>query len=214
MAQRRTPGGQGPARRGTAAARSSAARGAVRDAGWRAPAPRAGGPAGTARPRRAGPPGARDAAATRPAAVARDAAAGRGGAQRTSAPQPRRLTGRATVLGLVLVGLLLAYAYPIRVYLSQQAEIVQLEQMQGATQARIADLKERRAKWDDPEYVKAQAKSRFQLVERGDRTYIVIFDPAGAARDAGTGTRAAAAADPPWYGKLWSSLGAANGPQR
>jgi hypothetical protein len=101
-----------------------------------------------------------------------------------------------------------AYAYPIRVYLGQEAEIERLEAAQATQRDRIGALAEQRAKWDDPEYVKAQARKRFHLVERGDRTYIVIFDPQGAARDAGTPPPAA---DPvPWYGKLWSSLGEAN----
>ena len=147
--------------------------------------------------------------ATRPANARRAAATG--GATRTSAPEPRRLTGRATILALVLVGLLLAYAYPIRVYLSQQAEIARLQQEQTVQQAHIDDLREQRAKWDDPEYVKAQARKRFQLVEQGDRTYIVIFDASGAARDAGLDP-AAPPDDTPWYGRLWSSIGAANSP--
>ncbi|HET6211491.1 MAG TPA: septum formation initiator family protein [Micromonosporaceae bacterium] len=194
MVQRRTPGGRGPAR-------PSGPRGSAK----------AGGKAGAAG---SGPtaPAAREAP-SRPAPTSRDAAARRSGAKRTAAPQPRKLTGRAAVLGLVLVCLLLAYAYPIRVYLSQQAEIARLERAQALKRARIAELTEERAKWDDPEYVKYQARSRFLLVERGDKTYIVIFDPPGAARDAGLDPASTKGVDKtPWYGKLWSSIGAANEP--
>src|SRR5258708_5783953 len=53
-----------------------------------------------------------------------------GPAMRPGAPQPRRFTSRAVVLSLVLLALLLAYAYPVRVYLAQQAEIAALEQSQ------------------------------------------------------------------------------------
>ena len=169
--QRRTPSGQGPAGRPSAARSGESTR-----------------------------------SATRPAIARRAAVAG--AATRTVAAPPRRLTGRAAVLGLALIGLLLAYAYPIRVYLAQEAEIARLEATQAAQQDRIGALAEQRAKWEDPEYVKAQARKRFHLVERGDRTYIVIFDPQGAARDAGV---PAPGPDPlPWYGKLWSSIGEAN----
>lgn len=175
----------------------------------RAPGGPGGGRPGPARgtASRAAAPSSRSA--SRPANARRAAATG--GATRTSAPEPRKLTGRATILALVLVGLLLAYAYPMRVYLSQQAEIAQLRAQQADQQADIDDLRERRAKWDDPEYVKAQARKRFQLVEQGDRTYIVIFDATGAARDAGIDP-AARPDDTPWYGRLWSSIGAANSP--
>ncbi|HET8682353.1 MAG TPA: septum formation initiator family protein, partial [Micromonosporaceae bacterium] len=83
-----------------------------------------------------------------------------------------------------------------------------LEAAQDVQRERIEALAEQRAKWYDPEYVKAQARKRFHLVERGDRTYIVIFDPKGAARDAGG--PAVPADTTPWYGKLWSSLDEAN----
>ncbi|HZN17664.1 MAG TPA: septum formation initiator family protein [Micromonosporaceae bacterium] len=211
MAQRQTPGGQGPARR---AGLSGRVAGGGRSASGRGPtaARAAGAGRGGALPDRsaagrpaAGRGGELARSATRPAAARRAAVTG---AVRTGAPQPRRLTGRATVLGLLLVGLLLAYAYPVRVYLSQQAEIAQLEAAQDAQRERIEALTEQRAKWSDPEYVKAQARKRFHLVERGDRTYIVIFDPQGAARDARG--PAVPADTTPWYGRLWSSLDEAN----
>src|SRR5215212_55888 len=88
----------------------------------------------------------RGTAASRPAGVRRPNTGT--AATRTRAPQPRRLTGRAAVLGMVLVGLLLAYAYPVRVYLAQQAEIAGLEQQQREQRDRIAGLADERAKWD------------------------------------------------------------------
>src|SRR5258706_7103089 len=93
-------------------------------------APRAGD-----RPPRAGNRASR--AGDRGRGSARPAAARRGGAQvgaakRTRAPEPHRFTGRAVVLSLVLLGLLLAYAYPVRVYLTQQAEISALEDQQAS----------------------------------------------------------------------------------
>jgi cell division protein FtsB len=205
MAQRRTPGGQGPSGRVGPAGRSRSGGREPVTSGRREPVTsgrREPVTSGRREPTGRREPSARPASARRPAAT--------GGAKRTSAPEPRRLTGRAAILTLVLVGLLLAYAYPIRVYLSQQAEIAQLELEQTVQRQHIADLAEERAKWDDPEYVKAQARKRFQLVERGERTYIVIFDPVGAARDAGVDPAAADRQDDPWYGKLWSSIGEAN----
>ena len=54
----------------------------------------------------------------------RGAVGKRAAAKRTRAPAPAgRLTGRATALALVLGALLLAYAYPMRIYLNQQAQI-------------------------------------------------------------------------------------------
>ena len=62
------------------------------------------------------------------------------------------------MLVAVLLALALAYAYPVRVYLDQQAEIEQMEAGQAAQRQRIADLPAQAAKWKDPEYVKTQAR--------------------------------------------------------
>jgi cell division protein FtsB len=136
----------------------------------------------------------------------RRAAAG-GAAKRTRAPQPRRLTGRATILGMLLIGLLLAYAYPVRVYLSQQAEITTLEQQQAAQQKHIGELRDERAKWNDDEYIKAQARRRLHYVLPGEVPLVVIDSRPGAASKPADPK---AADNGPWYGKLWSSLRAAD----
>ncbi len=198
MAQRRTPSGQGPARRpgteqrGTSRRSTSTARGASGSTG-RGAASSAG------------------RSASRPASARRAAAAG--GAQRTRAPRPRgRFTGRAAVLALVLSALVLAYAYPVRTYLDQRAEISQLKQDQQAQRRRIAGLEQERAKWNDPEYVRAQARSRLQYVRPGEVAYVIVSDPAGAARDNPGAGRSRASDSGPWYGRLWSSVQAADQP--
>jgi cell division protein FtsB len=129
-----------------------------------------------------------------------------GPARRTKAPRrPRRLSGRAAALGLLLLALTLAYAYPLRVYLAQQAEIDQLEQSQLDQRERIQRLTEQVARWNDDEYVIAQARSRLQLVRAGERVYVVGVEPAPSSQPAGE-TKG------PWYRQLWSSVQAADDP--
>ncbi|MEV0156186.1 septum formation initiator family protein [Micromonospora sp. NPDC050686] len=202
MPQRRTPGGQRPARRPGQTGRPGAARSRTpaRDGNVRAE------PRGTAG-RTRGAEGVRSA--NRPAAARRTAAGGT--VRRLAAPQPRRLTGRATVLFAVLIALALAYTYPVRVYLDQQTDIERMEAAQAAQREEIAELSERAAKWRDDEYVKIQARERFFMGEPGEKIVIVLDDPAGAARDAGAGTQPAGPATPDtWYDTLWSSIRAAN----
>jgi cell division protein FtsB len=151
--------------------------------------------------------GGRGTAASRPAGVRRPNTGT--AAARTRAPQPRRLTGRAAVLGMVLVGLLLAYAYPVRVYLAQQAEIAGLEQQQREQRERIAGLADERAKWDDPEFVKAKAKKELQYVLPGEISIVPL--PDAVAAGATPSTQPDPAAADPWYKKLWSSVEVANG---
>jgi cell division protein FtsB len=202
MQQRRTPGGQRPARRPTG--RPGGARASVRDGGVRAePRTAAGRAPGTAR----GAEGVRSA--NRPAAARRTAAGGT--VKRLSAPHPRRFTGRATVLFAVLIALALAYTYPVRVYLDQQTDIERIEASQAAQRRLIADRAAEAAKWQDPEYIRIQARERFYMVYPGEVPVVVLNDPDGAARDAGAGKRPVQPRTPdPWYDTLWSSVRAAD----
>jgi hypothetical protein len=111
---------------------------------------------------------------------------------------------------MVLLGLLLAYAYPVRVYLAQQAEIAGLEQKQQEQRRRIGGLADERAKWDDPEFVKAQAKKELHYVLPGETPFITLPDPAQAGAPAAANPPGQRAAPEPWYSKLWSSVGAAD----
>jgi hypothetical protein len=54
-------------------------------------------------------------------------------------------------LGVVLLALMLAYAYPLRVYFAQQAEIAALEAGQREQRERIQRLAEEVARWNDDE---------------------------------------------------------------
>ncbi|WFE24980.1 septum formation initiator family protein [Solwaraspora sp. WMMD791] len=208
MTQRRTPSGQGPARR-TGQTGRSGARGPVRTAGR---------DTGRDAPRGVGRDTARDGGrgsdagrpASRPAAARRAPA---GPVKRTTAAQPNRVTGRATVLLVVLVALALAYTYPVRVYLSQQSDIARMEQAQQEQRERIAELTAQAERWQDPDYIRIEAKRRFYMVYPGEVPLLVLHDPAGAARDAGDPLDApqgeSTPADP-WYDTLWSSVQAAD----
>lgn len=201
MQQRRTPGGQRPARRPGQAGRSGGAR-PVRVGGVRAESRATAGRApGVVR----GADGARSA--NRPAA--RRSASG-SAVKRLSAPRPRRGTGRATVLVAVLIALALGYTYPVRVYLDQQTDIARMEAAQAAQRAEIDKLAARAAKWQDPKYIAAQARERFFMGAEGEELLIVLPKPgAAAAADQSAGQDGLAGADR-WYDTLWSSVTAAD----
>lgn len=207
MTQRRTPSGQGPSRRPTGHAgrpgvRSGARPTRTRDTGATRIEPRRNPTARTT--------GSINRSGSRPAAARRAAASG--ATKRTVATRPKAFTGRATVLIVVLVALALAYTYPVRVYLAQESQIAQMQADQAAQQARIKGLEEEVEKWKDPEYVRIQARDRLFYVKPGEVPLLVLNDPAGAARDAGQGT--AAAAPDRWYDTLWGSVAAANAESR
>jgi cell division protein FtsB len=132
---------------------------------------------------------------------------GPGPTKRTVAPRPRALTGRATVLIVVFVALALAYTYPLRVYLAQKSQIAELEAAQATQRAAIEQKSQELQKWQDPEYLRAQAREKLFYVRPGETPLLVLNDPAGAAREAGN---APVAAPDRWYDTLWSSVRAAD----
>lgn len=211
MTQRRTPGGQGPARRPARPGRAGASRaGAGRGNGIFDRDPRARDTRVASSPRTGGSGRRADLprSANRPAAARRATV---GAAKRTTAPQPRRFTSRVTVLAAVLIALALAYTYPVRVYLNQQSDIARLEAAQEAQRRHIGKLTKEAALWQDPEYIKIQAKQRFYMVLPGEVPLVVLTDPEGAAREAGVDPAAASAIPHrPWHDTLWASIEAAN----
>lgn len=204
MVQRRMPSGQGPARGGvrpaaSAGPRPGGQRGNVRRA------PRLDPPARTSRTRIPEPDDRARELAERPYR--------RGGlrrpdgpARRTRAPRPpRRVSGRAAALILLVIGLIFAYAYPVRVFLAQESQIEQMENQQRDQRQRIQDLNARVAQWGNDDFVIAQAASRLHLVPKGHLLYVVGTEESSAGATS-------VPADAPWYDQVWSGIQAADNP--
>lgn len=193
-------------RRGSTTRGSAVGRSPARTSGTRGAGPVVTGRAGTGRTAEASRGPARPAG--RRTAVGQGAA---GSTVRTQAQRPAGLTSRAAVLVMVLLALLLAYAYPVRVYLGQQAQINSMESQQESQRRRIGELAQLRAKWNDPEYVKAQARDRLLWTVDGETPYRVVGGPPRSTTQSDD-TATPPPRPRPWYGKLWSSVAAADRP--
>ncbi|MDT0487960.1 MULTISPECIES: FtsB family cell division protein [Streptomyces] len=112
-----------------------------------------------------------------------------------------RLTGRAALLALVLCTLVVALAYPIREYVSQRAEIADLQREKAQAAERVEKLRDLKARWQDDTYAEQQIRQRLHYVMPGETGFVVV-DP-GAARQSHTdlGT-----ADRPWYANVWDGV--------
>lgn len=144
-------------------------------------------------------PGAGARSGVRPAA----AVAGRT-ARAPGGSRPSRLR-RLAVLGVIAVVLTVLLAPAMRSYVAQRRQMDALAARVEAQRAQVTDLQRQRAAWDDPAYVKAQARDRLKFVMPGDRAYTVI-DPAPApATKPPSSVIAAAPADRAWFGSLWDS---------
>ena len=112
-----------------------------------------------------------------------------------------RLTGRAALLALVLCTLVVALAYPIRQYVSQRAEVADLQREREQARRRVEQLRDLKARWQDDAYAKQQIRQRLHYVMPGETGFIVV-DPDAARKsrlDLG-------AADRPWYANVWDGV--------
>jgi cell division protein FtsB len=121
-------------------------------------------------------------------------------------------TSRAAVLAVVVAALAIALAAPVRQLLSQRAQIASLRTSVETQKQQVADLEKAKQLWADPSYVAAQAEDRLHYVRPGQVPFVTLSPTPSAPASA---LAAAALADQPWYGRLWSSVkGAAAVPAR
>ncbi|WP_170290655.1 FtsB family cell division protein [Kitasatospora atroaurantiaca] len=124
-----------------------------------------------------------------------------------------RFTSRATVLVLVLCSLVAILAYPTRQFISQRSDIAAQRAKADHAKQQVEQLRKERARWQDPEYVKAQARERLHYAMPGETPFVSV-DPSPPATpkpsSGGTAPAQAAKAAQPWYTSIWDSVDAAD----
>ena len=141
----------------------------------------------------------------------------------TEAPKPiwqrgLRVTRRAAILGLVVIALVLSYGGSLQIYFNQQHQIAVADQEIRERQAEIADLQSQLSRWDDPAYVKAQARERLGWVMPGEIGYRVVDqngDPIGGGVVLQSEQRPVTDTDNQyWWQRMAGSLSTADSPVR
>jgi cell division protein FtsB len=145
-------------------------------------------------------------------AVSPGAAPGSGAAE-TRGP---RLTGRAAILVLVLAVLAVSYASSMRAYLQQRSHINDLKGQIALRQASISDLEREKRRWEDPAYVRQQARE-LNFVMPGETAYVVLDengDPLD--QEAELTDPSTVARKPPtaWWSSAWQSVEVAGNPPK
>jgi cell division protein FtsB len=148
---------------------------------------------------------------TSPSRARRSRAAPPGRRPAPLSAQRRRatLTARAAVLAVALASVALALALPFKVWVAQRGQISDLQAQTRAAQQRIAALRAEQQQWQDPDYIRQQARQRLHYVMPGEKAYVVLDD--GAAKRAKARHRAHPTTQltGPWYSRLWQSVQAA-----
>lgn len=119
------------------------------------------------------------------------------------------------MLALVVCGLMLTLAYPVREFVDQRSRIADLRQEQADQEQRVGELERQLQRWDDPAYVKAQARERLHYVMPGETAYVVLEPDEAPAPGSGPsegGSGAPDSAERAWYSRLWGSIEEADSP--
>ncbi|SDB79917.1 Septum formation initiator [Raineyella antarctica] len=115
----------------------------------------------------------------------------------------------------MLAVLLISGAASLQVYFRQQHQIAQLRTSIQDRQKAIEDLDHRIGQWDDPAYVKQQARERYGWVVPGETGYRVIGPDGKPVEGATLDTRRSDQETPEadaWWLKLWSGAHTADRP--
>lgn len=115
-----------------------------------------------------------------------------------------RLTGRAAVLGLVFCALVVALAYPLRQYISQRSEIAELRRQAELAEERVEELRDEKARWQDPAFVEQRIRRHLHYVRPGEVGF--TFSVPREEADPGRRHRDRSGAARPWYDNLWDGV--------
>lgn len=127
------------------------------------------------------------------------------------------LTRRALVFLGVAAILMLSYVSSLKVYFNQQRAIADTQASIAAHQQAIASLQDQVRRWQDPEYVKAQARSQLGWVLPGETGYKVItadgtvLGPSVTLNNPSE-SGASASVEDQWWSKLAGSIETADKP--
>ncbi|WP_269047895.1 FtsB family cell division protein [Paenarthrobacter sp. Z7-10] len=110
---------------------------------------------------------------------------------------------------MVLLTITVLLAPSVRNFLQQRAQIGALQQNIQSKEQQQADLKKELSRWDDPAYIKAQARDRVNMVMPGETSYWV-YGADGTVTTPSSGTDAPAGkvkpTDLPWVDGLLQSI--------
>ncbi len=149
-----------------------------------------------------------DGAAPKPGATARPGATAKSGADEDTQPVPAKaFSGRMLALAVVMIAITIMLAPTVKIFFDKRAELDALSADIAARQAEQDGLRQQLSRWQDPNYVKQQARDRINMVMPGESGYWVF----GSELPAGTSSSQTAAttqdpADLPWVDSLWESI--------
>lgn len=121
-------------------------------------------------------------------------------------PVRRAVTGRALVLGTLVVLLIVLLAAPLNRYFGSRSDLSHAAQQLTDDQKQLAELKQQYAQWSDPGFIQQQARKRLQYAMPGDTVYVVVDHGEKSQIDKTSVTPVSSGPNGSWNTRLWTSV--------
>jgi len=95
---------------------------------------------------------------------------------------------------------------PLQNYFAQRAQINALSAQVKANQAALEDARRELELWNDPNYIKSQARTRLHFVLPGERQYILTNPVTLEGEDSSNKVATNVPAGVPWYSRLIATI--------
>ncbi|KRO36769.1 MAG: septum formation initiator [Actinobacteria bacterium BACL15 MAG-120823-bin78] len=118
----------------------------------------------------------------------------------------RRTSNRVLALSAIFFVLALTIAPPVKNYFTQRAQISALKSQLSADNSALEKARQELTLWQDPEYIKSQARERLHFVLPGERQYLVTEGETLPGEEGTTKIASSLADGQPWYARLIASI--------
>ena len=115
-------------------------------------------------------------------------------------------SGRLYAFAIVLTVLTLVLAPPVKNYFTQRAQISALESQLHSDHVALDEARKQLTLWQDPNYIKSQARERLHFVLPGERQYIVTGVDGDKSSAATTDVVGNLPEGQPWYTRMIASI--------
>lgn len=118
-----------------------------------------------------------------------------------------RFSGFSLVMMALLILAVVILAPTLQSFVAQRQQIADQQHAVDQLAGQVSTLKSERARWNDPSYIRAQARDRLYYVMPGEVSYLVIDDrpPAAATKNAPVSSKLQKT-DTDWVGSLFGSF--------
>lgn len=120
--------------------------------------------------------------------------------------ESRGISTRLLILFIVLFAMAVTLAPPTQHYFAQRAQISALEASVESNKKKLIEARAELERWQDPNFVKSQARSRLHFVLPGERQYIILGAESNEDSEDSASINQDFPLGVPWYSRIISSI--------